>query len=92
MQNYNEYNQSVGEQVLLSRSIPAHNYYYWVGVAALLLTIVVFNVIYVLTLTYLSRKSLLRLHLYWMELLFCPNFLTNTWDASHFLTNTFLPS
>lgn len=56
VQNFNANNQSLGQQVLQSRGISAHNSYYWVGVAALLLTIIVFNVVYVITLTYLSRK------------------------------------
>lgn len=59
MQDFNAANQSLGEQVLVSRGIIPHNYYYWVGVGALLLTIIVFNILYTITLTYLSRKSTL---------------------------------
>jgi hypothetical protein len=60
VQNPDASNHTLGEQVLLSRGIYPHNYYYWVGVGALLLTIIIFNVLYTITLTYLSRKSSLH--------------------------------
>jgi len=57
VQDPNDNNQTLGVAALVSRGIPTHNSYYWVAVGALLLTIVIFNVIYVVTLTYLSRMS-----------------------------------
>ncbi|KAG0577501.1 hypothetical protein M758_5G154100 [Ceratodon purpureus] len=45
---------SLGQQILLNRGMFPYNYYYWVGVGALLFAAVLFNVLYIITLTYLS--------------------------------------
>lgn len=46
--------QTFGESILADRGMIAHNYYYWVSVAALVATILIFNILYTVTLSYLS--------------------------------------
>ena len=56
MQDFDSSGHSLGVQVLMNRGIVTENYFYWVGVGALVVTIILFNVLYTITLTYLSRK------------------------------------
>ncbi|PON60434.1 ABC transporter-like [Trema orientale] len=50
-------NSTVGYNILQSHSLPAGDYWYWLGVGVLLLYALLFNNIVTVALTYLNRKS-----------------------------------
>uniref|UniRef100_A0A7I4DSN0 ABC transporter domain-containing protein n=1 Tax=Physcomitrium patens TaxID=3218 RepID=A0A7I4DSN0_PHYPA len=45
---------TLGRAILEKRGMIAHNYYYWVGVGALVVSTFLFNIVYSITLSYLS--------------------------------------
>ncbi|KAL8225145.1 hypothetical protein R6Q57_017702 [Mikania cordata] len=58
MQNLTGTNTTVGYGVLKFHHLPTEEYWYWLGVGALLLYALFFNIIVTLTLAYLKRKCL----------------------------------
>lgn len=50
-------NSNLGNIVLQSHGLPTADYWYWLGVGALLLYALFFNIIVILALTFLNRKS-----------------------------------
>ena len=49
-------NSTVGTNVLISHNLPTQDYWYWIGVGALLAYAVLFNGLFTLALTFLNRK------------------------------------
>ncbi|KAL3008127.1 hypothetical protein AAZX31_07G014600 [Glycine max] len=49
-------NKTLGIQILESRGYFTHEYWYWIGIGALIGFMFLFNIIYTLALTYLSHK------------------------------------
>ena len=49
-------NSTVGTNVLISHNLPTQDYWYWIGVGALLAYAVLFNGLFTLALAFLNRK------------------------------------
>jgi hypothetical protein len=49
-------NSTVGTNVLISHNLPTQDYWYWIGVGALLAYAVLFNALFTLALAFLNRK------------------------------------
>ncbi|XP_074316021.1 pleiotropic drug resistance protein 1-like isoform X2 [Silene latifolia] len=47
-------NETIGVQIMKHRSFFPHSYWYWIGVGALLGFVLLFNILYILSLTFLS--------------------------------------
>lgn len=58
MQNLTGTNTTLGYGVLQFHHLPTESYWYWIGVGALLLYALLFNIIVTLALAYLKRKCL----------------------------------
>lgn len=49
-------NSTVGTIVLISHNLPTQDYWYWIGVGALLAYAILFNGLFTLALAFLNRK------------------------------------
>lgn len=59
LQRYQNTTTTLGVEVLLSRGLFVHGYWYWIGIGALLGFVVLFNSLFIMAITFLDRMFFL---------------------------------
>jgi hypothetical protein len=80
LQRYQNTTTTLGVEVLLSRGLFVHGYWYWIGIGALLGFVVLFNSLFILAITFLDR------------MFFLPATILHTFFSSSFLGALCLPT
>lgn len=80
LQRYQNTTTTLGVEVLLSRGLFVHGYWYWIGIGALLGFVVLFNSLFIMAITFLDR------------MFFLPATILHTFFSSSFLSALCLPT